>query len=83
MENETESELKANNPTTNKAIGRLCFITVIVAICLFGTAGTISWLNGWIFMIAYVLVLITLTGLISGPGSWYSFYPAYGNPNGP
>lgn len=64
MENETELELKENNSTTKKAIGRLCFITVIVAICLFGTAGTISWLNGWIFMIAYVLVLITLTGLV-------------------
>lgn len=64
MKNETELKLKDNHSTTKKAIGRLCFITVIVAICLFGTAGTISWLNGWIFMTAYVLVLVTLTGLI-------------------
>ncbi len=56
--------MKANQSTIIKALIRLCFITVIVALSLFGTAGTISWLNGWIFMIAYVLVLITLTGLV-------------------
>ncbi len=64
MENGTELQLKSNNSTIKKAIARLCFISLMVALCLFGTAGTISWLNGWIFMIAYMLVLITLTGLI-------------------
>jgi protein-S-isoprenylcysteine O-methyltransferase Ste14 len=57
-------DLKTNHSTAKKALGRLCFITVLVALCLFGTAGTISWINGWIFMIAYVLVLITLTGVV-------------------
>ena len=64
MEKETDISKKTNNSTAKKALGRLCLITLIVALCLFGTAGTVSWLNGWIFMIAYVLVLITLTGLV-------------------
>ena len=64
MNNETEINPKTKGSTTKKAIGRLCFITVLVGLCLFGTAGTIFWINGWVFMIAYVLVLITLTGLV-------------------
>ena len=50
-----------------KALGRLGFISTLVGLCLFGTAGTVAWLNGWIFMASYVLVLITLTGLVFHP----------------
>lgn len=64
MKNESEIDGEAKRATIKKAIGRLCFITILVALCLFCTAGTVFWMNGWIFMISYLLVLITLTGVV-------------------
>ena len=64
METESQIDGEAKRATVRKAVGRLCVISMVVALCLFGTAGTVSWMNGWIFMIAYLLVLVTLTGLV-------------------
>lgn len=54
----------ATSNTNKTAVKRLIFITMIIGICLFGSAGTTAWLHGWIFMVSYVLVLMTLTGLV-------------------
>ncbi len=46
------------------AFGRMMVITLLVGLCLFGSAGTLAWVGAWIFMGCYVLVLVTLSGLI-------------------
>jgi len=50
--------------TKRKALIRMIFITIMIALCLFLSAGTIAWWNGWVFLGSYVLVLLTLTGLV-------------------
>ena len=64
MENETKIDGDAKRSTVKKTVGRLCCITILVALCLFGAAGTILWVSGWVFMVSYFLVLITLTRLV-------------------
>src|SRR5512145_3063 len=54
---------KSETPTA-QALVRLAGVTAIVILCLFGSAGTISWPNGWIFIISYAVILLTLSGVV-------------------
>jgi len=63
--NNENSENTVKVSTANRRIfGRLVFFTVLITICLFGSAGTIEWLNGWVFLLSYIFVLLTLTGVV-------------------
>lgn len=64
MKKESKKNSASTNTTNKKALWRLVFISILVALCLFGTAGTVAWMNGWIFLISYIIVLIALTGLV-------------------
>jgi protein-S-isoprenylcysteine O-methyltransferase Ste14 len=44
-----------------KLLGQLVFLAVLFGVPLFGAAGTLSWLNGWIFLVLFFAFVISLT----------------------
>ncbi len=48
-----------------KAIFQAVTTCLVVGGLLFGSAGTLRWLNGWLFIIAYVALVVSLTGFFS------------------
>ena len=67
MATESEAIGAGRHAALKTALRRLGIISILVALCLFFPAGTLAWTKGWIFLISYVLVLITLTGLVFQP----------------
>jgi protein-S-isoprenylcysteine O-methyltransferase Ste14 len=51
--------------TIMKAIFRAVITCAVVAGLLFGSAGTRGWWNGWLFVIAYCALVVSLTGFFS------------------
>ncbi len=64
MIEKNEPKTESSKVNQKKAFTRLALITIIIFLCLFGSAGTLSWWNGWLFMASYILVLLTLTGFV-------------------
>lgn len=60
MKNDSEIKDTAMCANIKRVIGRLLFISILVALRLFGAAGTVFWINGWIYMTPYMLTLIVL-----------------------
>lgn len=54
---------KSETPAA-KALVRLAGVTATLILCLFGSAGTIAWLNGWVFLFSYTVILAALSGVV-------------------
>ncbi len=55
------------NKKTNygKAIFQAVATCLVAGLVLFGTAGSLSWLNGWLFTVAYFALVVSLTGFFT------------------
>jgi protein-S-isoprenylcysteine O-methyltransferase Ste14 len=44
-----------------KLTGQLAFLAVLFGVPLFGAAGTLAWLNGWVFLVLFFGFVLTVT----------------------
>jgi protein-S-isoprenylcysteine O-methyltransferase Ste14 len=44
-----------------KLVGQLVFLVVLFGVPLFGAAGTLAWLNGWVFVVLFFTFVVSLT----------------------
>lgn len=47
-----------------KVVGRLAAAVVLAGACLFGSAGTFRWWNGWVFLVAYAALAAVMGGAL-------------------
>jgi protein-S-isoprenylcysteine O-methyltransferase Ste14 len=59
-----QRKLMVASVTYRKAVLRVVGFALFTAACLFGSAGTLHWWNGWAFWVSGVAVVATLTGTV-------------------
>jgi ABC-type nickel/cobalt efflux system permease component RcnA len=50
--------------THRRAAVRAVVFAVLTAVVLFGSAGTLRWWNGWVYIASFALVIATLAGTV-------------------